>query len=248
MELNELLERFTKDTIRIIGNDLVGVYLHGSAVMGCFNPEKSDVDLMIVVDGELSKKTKRAFMDMVVEMNAYAPEKGIEMSIVRKEVCSPFVYPTPFELHFSNMHIGWYTSDPDGYVEHMNGTDIDLAAHFTIINSRGRTLFGKEIKDVFAPVPHEDYFDSICADIEEAPTDILENPVYITLNLCRVLAYKNDSLIRSKAEGGKWGEEHLPEAYRPLIEAALEEYSGGKKMEIDKELAAQFAEYMLEML
>lgn len=27
------------------------------------------------------------------------------MSIVKKEVCKLFKYPTPFELHFSQMHI-----------------------------------------------------------------------------------------------------------------------------------------------
>ena len=33
-------ETFTKESKRILGDNLVGVYLHGSAVMGCFNPEK----------------------------------------------------------------------------------------------------------------------------------------------------------------------------------------------------------------
>ena len=31
-----------------LGSHLVGVYLHGSLAMGCFNPEASDVDLLVV--------------------------------------------------------------------------------------------------------------------------------------------------------------------------------------------------------
>lgn len=53
------------------------------------------------------------------------------------EFCNPFVYPTPFGLHFSAAHLKWFQENPDDYVKKMNGTDKDLAAHFTIINHCG---------------------------------------------------------------------------------------------------------------
>lgn len=56
-----------------------------------------------------------------------------KLSIVKMDVCKPFVYPTPFELHFSNAYLQWYKTNPLDYVEKMNGVDKDLAAHFTII-------------------------------------------------------------------------------------------------------------------
>ena len=30
------------------------------------------------------------------------------MSVVKQSACKPFVYPTPFELHFSVAHLDWY--------------------------------------------------------------------------------------------------------------------------------------------
>jgi len=33
--------------LAILGNNLTGIYLHGSAVMGCFQPGKSDIDLLL---------------------------------------------------------------------------------------------------------------------------------------------------------------------------------------------------------
>ena len=57
----------------------------------------------------------------------------------------------------------------------------------------------------------KDYFDSIWSDIEEAETEIMDNPTYIILNLCRVLAYKKEELILSKQEGGKRGICNVPE-------------------------------------
>ena len=51
-------------------------------------------------------------MDMVVEINKLAPVKGIELSVVKEDVCNPFVYPTPYELHFSVAHLDWYKGIP----------------------------------------------------------------------------------------------------------------------------------------
>lgn len=245
MQVERLLSAFTEETRRILGDALVGVYLHGSYVLGCFNPEKSDIDLIIVVEDELSDKVKREYMDMVVRLNEEAPEKGIEMSIVRRAVCAPFIYPTLFELHFSVMHLNWYKTDPEDYIARMNGTDIDLAAHFTVIYNRGRTLFGEKIESVFAPVPKEQYMDSIRSDVENAEEDITDDTVYVTLSLCRVLAYKRDGIILSKAEGGKWGTDNLPSEFSKLIGQAVKKYTSGSDEAFDAEQAVQFAKYML---
>jgi len=239
----ELLHKFVSSSKEILGYNLTGIYLHGSAVMGCFNPEKSDLDLIVVVKDEIPEDEKRRFMDIVVELNKQAPAKGLELSIVREEVCNPFVYPTPFELHFSVAHLNWYQSNPQDYIEKMKGTDRDLAAHFTIIYHRGQVLYGKEISEVFAPVPKEDYLDSIWGDIENAPEEIAENPMYLTLNLCRVLAYKKEGLIVSKQEGGEWGLKNVDgPAFRALIEAALKEYQSNEAMVFGEAAAKEFAE------
>lgn len=261
----DLIDNFIEQSRHILGDNLTGIYLHGSAVMGCFNPKKSDIDLILVVRDEVKDTVKRQFMDMVVELNKQAPEKGLELSIVREAVCKSFVYPTPFELHFSVAHLNWYQTNPEDYVAKMKGTDKDLAAHFTIIYHRGQVLYGKDIREVFAEVSREAYMDSIWCDIEGAAEDILESPMYIILNLCRVLGYKEEGLILSKKEGGEWMLGKLAEKasgagagdveksvvdseFPKLIADALEEYATGQKMKLQETVAKRFGEYMLERI
>ena len=141
--MDTVLNCFVEQSKEILKDNLVGIYLHGSAVMGCYNPAKSDIDLIIVVKDSIEDSVKRVFMDMVVELNEKGPAKGIEMSIVKQSACKPFVYPTPFELHFSVAHLDWYGKNLDDYVSKMKGEDKDLAAHFTIINHRGMVLLSK---------------------------------------------------------------------------------------------------------
>ena len=247
-QAEELIQGFVEQSKQILRDNLTGIYLHGSAVMGCFNPEKSDIDLIIVVDRPLSDSVKKAYMDMVIEYNARGPAKGIEMSIVIRDVCKPFVYPTPFELHFSARHLEWYKRDPDDYIRKMNGTDKDLAAHFTIINKRGQCLYGLPVNEVFAEVPDSDYMDSIWEDISEAPENIAQDTLYLTLNLARVLAYKEEGLVLSKAEGGEWALHHLPAQYKPLITSALAAYASAEDPAYDEALARQYAEYALRRI
>ena len=223
---SRVAQLFTEESKRILGDNLVGVYLHGSAVMGCFIPGKSDVDLLVVVKEEPTDTVKRAFMDMVVSLNETGPAKGIEMSIVERSVCKPFVYPTPFVLHFSKMHLDRYRNDPEDYIAKMKGTDRDLAAHITVIRARGVCLCGAPIDEVFGEVPKQDYIDSLWYDIADAEDDIAEDTMYLTLNLARVLAFLQDGSVLSKKEGGEWGLKNLPEKYHGLLREALSEYRG----------------------
>ena len=109
-------------------------------------------------------------------------------------------------------------------------------------------LWGKPIAVVFGPVPKEAYLDSIRSDIENAVEDILQDPVYIILNLCRVLAYIQEGLVLSKAQGGEWGTGHLPEQYRPLAAAAHKSYLHGDLFTAEPDIRRAFAHFMLRQI
>lgn len=245
MIYDDLLFRFTEMSKEILGDNLAGIYLHGSAAMGCFNPLKSDLDLILIIKTSLSNAVKTEFMKNVVRLNDEAPAKGIELSVVKREFCNPFVYPTPYELHFSKMHLNWFQDNPKEYIDKMKGTDKDLAAHFTIIRKCGKVLYGETIREIFGEIPSENYIDSIRLDIEGACEEILTNQLYITLNLCRVLAYLERNLVLSKKEGGEWGIETLPPKYHAFIQEALSCYASEKEMTIAPETAEDFAKYMI---
>ena len=248
MMYENILNKIVDESKNIFGEKLTGIYLHGSMAMGCFNPDKSDIDLIIVIKDNIDDNQKLRFMNEVVELNKMAPSKGIELSIVKEVFCKEFIYPTPFELHFSNMHLQWFIDNPTDYICKMKGTDKDLAAHFKVIKKYGMTLYGADIKDVFSDVPRENYIDSIWGDIEGAMEDILENPIYIILNLCRVVAFLKDDLILSKKQGGEWALQNLSSEYQILVSEALQSYMYGNEMNIDKIKAHKFTDYMLQMI
>ena len=146
------------------------------------------------------------------------------------------------------MHLKWYKENPEDYILKMKGTDEDLAAHIRITRARGRCLFGMPIEDFFGEVPAENYFDSIRSDVENAESEITENTTYLVLNLARVLAFKREGLVLSKAEGGHWALENIPSEYHGIVKAALAEYESGEPGQYDEAEARCYARFMLKMI
>ena len=72
-QTDSLIDDFIERSKEILRDNLVGVYLHGSSVMGCFNPQKSDIDLIVVVERPLPDPVKKEYLDMVVRYNAMGP-------------------------------------------------------------------------------------------------------------------------------------------------------------------------------
>ena len=241
-----LLARISERYQKILAEKLTGIYVHGSIAFGCFRWETSDIDFLVVVEESLTQSEKEALIRVLLDLDAQAPCKGFEMSVVLRSACAPFAEPVPYELHYSNAYRANYQGDLGGTCTVLQGFDPDLAAHMTVVYNAGRVLCGLPVKRVFAPVPRESYLRSIWYDIESAQEDIQRDPVYYVLNLCRVLACVEEGLVLSKAQGGEWGMEHLMEE-RELIRKALLAYRCGAPEPSGPELCS-FAEKVLRRI
>lgn len=245
MDYKTIIDLISKKYKEILNENLVGIYLHGSIALNCFNWEKSDIDFIIVINEKLSQETKLLLLKILGDLRLEAPKKGLEMSVVLKEYCTNFKYPTPYELHYSNQWLEKYLENPLSLCGEEIKIDKDLAAHFTIIKYVGSVVYGQPIEEVFGKVPKENYIDSIKCDIEDAKVEIIHNPVYIVLNLCRVLAYIKEDLILSKEQGGVWGLKNLPREHCNILNDALNSYRTDIIMNINKKEAEIFCDYMI---
>lgn len=212
----------------LIGDNLVGFYLHGSLAMGCFHPASSDVDLLVVTQHTIPLETKRALIERLLQSSTHPVP--LEISFLRQEDLEPWQYPTPFDLHYSETWRESYWEDLQNGAwrrwDDETHYDPDLAAHLTIARQRGVCLCGLPIAQALPPVPAQDYFDAIWSDLQWATERIDRDPVYLILNACRVCAYVQSGAICSKEEGGAWALAHLPQIYRAPVARALAHYRG----------------------
>lgn len=238
---------FREHVQHVLGTNFVGLYLHGSLAMGCFNPDGSDIDLIVVTVEEMTVETKCSIAELLLH-SSMAPS-SIEISFLVEPALHPFQHPLPYDFHYSETWREHYsTALADGTWSTWNEeakTDTDLTMHLTILLQRGITLFGKPIKEVFPPVPTEFYKEALLAEFVWANERLSILPTYFVLNACRIYAYMRDESIFSKDEGGVWGLRTLPATYYPVIAQALAIYRGNREDgPYDAHLLGMFAHHM----
>ena len=94
-QINNLLAAFEQ----ALDENLIGIYLHGSLAMGCFNPVRSDIDLLVVIQHGMSVETKRDIVQTLLA-SSLSPAP-IEISFLVEQDIHPFHHPLPFDLHYS---------------------------------------------------------------------------------------------------------------------------------------------------
>lgn len=213
----------------ILDKGLSGVYLHGSLALGCFNPRRSDIDLLVVTTGGLNLEQKRELADLLLEVSG--KPSPIEISFLRQEYIVPWEYPTRYDFHFSEDHrrriaqeLGSGAWRDWGDVA---GRDEDLATHIMLTRKRGIGLVGPQPDEAFPPVPERDFLDSLMADVLSLRFGLnpeADIPVYMVLNACRTLAYLQTKQILSKDEGGEWALNALPYRLHDVVDLALKLY------------------------
>lgn len=211
----------------------VGMYVHGSVAMGCFNPHYSDIDILVVMDGGLAAEDTASMGRALLEISS--PRLPVELSIVTADAMQHLQHPTPFAFHYGEDHRQRFARGrADFSGEHV---DADLCAHIMITRRYGLVIDGPPIASTFAEVPHAFYLASILYDVvasyeqvQHGPgSGVCPVPVYAVLNFCRVWAYVTAGLVLSKAAGGEWALQHLPATHHAVIAAALSDYGAAQR-------------------
>lgn len=163
-QLNEL----TNGLRTILADALVGVYVHGSLALGCFNGARSDIDVLAIVARTLSQDERQAVVDVLLQASG-APF-GMEADVLTIEPLRNWRHPSPFELHFWEGRRDEWALDPLGTHASLATENPDLAAHVTIARAAGIALIGPPPAEVFPLVPEADLRDSLLRDLDWSRT------------------------------------------------------------------------------
>lgn len=194
---------------------LRGAYLHGSAALGGWVAERSDVDVLLVVGDEIGDERVRVAGELLVAANARCPGAGLEFSLVTVDQARR---PDPryaFLLHGSNALSGMrlvYGSEVSG--------DPDLIMHYEVCRAAGITLHGAAASELIGAVPRGVVLRYLASELEWGLAQGTES--YAVLNACRAVEFLDGGRVVSKVAGG---EAALRRGTGPvgLIESALDQ-------------------------
>ena len=196
----------------------VGTYLHGSVALGGFDPERSDVDVLIVLASELSATVQRELGDRLRAAGLPCPGTGLECSVITAATAAS-VGECPFEIH-----VAVSPSEAKVVPGAGHAGDPDLVLYVEVCRRSAIAAAGPPPGSVFGAVPAERLCAAVAAELDwglaEAPFH------YAVLNACRAMRYAVDGALVSKVAGAEW---YLNRAAAPdtaLVRAALARQRG----------------------
>lgn len=235
--LQGVLTPLVDDLRRALPDDLVGVYLYGSAVSGGFDPGVSDLDLVAVTRRNVEELDLAALENVhhrVVERDAtwsnrleivYVAERSISGRIGGDSVAvispgEPFHVTRPASDWLQN----WY-----------------------LVRETGITLLGRPATDIIRPISQADFLMAVRSYLEYLRG--VDSLGYAVISACRAVCTLQTRRACSKQEGAAWIRERRPE-WAWLIDAALaSRLSHGRSGFIDansRSAARQFVDQLVE--
>ena len=221
-DVNEILSILYSDVQRILGSQFVGMYLFGSLANGDFD-EHSDIDVLVVTDGEISEETFAALKDMHKSLNGIDSPWAlqIEASYIPQAALRRFDPANNFHPHMDR---------GDDEALRMLAHESDWIIQRHILRERGVTISGPDLRSLIDPVSQDDLRRAVARVLPLWAKPILENPSrikkrgyqsYCVLTLCRMSYTLKHGEVLSKPNAAKWALEHMDPKWKPLIERAL---------------------------
>jgi hypothetical protein len=243
MEANKKVVGFTRDVTRrlqgALGDDLLGVYLHGSAAMEAFQYQRSDIDMLAISRRDLENAERRLIGEVLMDPDMPCPGSGLEFSLVTDASLDVASKTPAFEVHLTTV-----PHDRKFVDGHGHAGDPDLILHYAMCRARGRAVYGPEPGVILPLVPRdwvlEAMIDELDWALEQAP------PHYAILNACRAVCYAETGELVSKLEGGQWYTR--TRKHTGPVHFALREQNGRAKIAPTPQQARAIVELAQEVL
>lgn len=209
---------------------LVGVYLHGSAVLGDFRPTSSDLDVLLLIRDRTSRRDLEQ-MARVLASSDRCPGVGLEATVVEESMAAVPAAPWPYRVHVTTerAHLRTILCDP-------GRGDSDLILHYAVVRESGWAAHGPPPTEVIGPVAGHVVTRQLAAELRWAVDNASES--YTVLNACRALHFSVQKVLSSKTAGGMWA---LERGIEPeLVAGALQARECDRHAKAGQE-AAEFA-------
>ncbi|HEU0194825.1 MAG TPA: aminoglycoside adenylyltransferase domain-containing protein [Gaiellales bacterium] len=181
----------------VLGDRLAGTYLHGSAVLGGFTPDRSDIDLLLVVQEPIGRSALLALAAAVSVDRIPCPGVGLELDALGAAIAAHPPRPCPFLLSMTSG-----ASDEKAVLGADHGPGGDPLMHIAVLRRAGLAVSGDPPGAVFGRVPRKWLLEEFVAELGWAAANA--SAAYQALNAARAWRYAMDGVICSKLDGASW--------------------------------------------
>lgn len=238
LEVSELLELVTVQFPKLLGSNLVGIYIYGSLTQAAFDPARSDIDIVVATRRDLDDEQFKRVGDWLSETAAENEwTKRLQMLILaKKDILT-------MDARACHYQFGKLTR---------GGSDGNPIPWINILKS-GITLYGPPAKSFVPEITPDMLFETLVREVGYLREELIEKPdsewrdvpkyrAYAVLTVCRILYSRQKSTIVSKPRAAIWALKNLPGEWHELILSAID-HDGGRPAKLPLGRIRKFVEF-----
>jgi predicted nucleotidyltransferase len=208
--IQRLLEPFVADLRATLGPDLYAVYLTGSSVAGDFDPEASDIDLIVATVSEPTDRGIEPFQGLVQRLAAVDDEWADRLDVVFVASATLRTFRTGGSL---------YAMSHEEPLERFDDVDDWLQTWF-LLHVASVNVVGPPVAEVIPPIGLDEFKDAVARDAQRNAARVALNPdgspdgyvAYVAITLCRILVTLETGEIVPKNAAISWVAAREPDA------------------------------------
>jgi len=183
---------------RACAGQLRAAYLHGSAALGGWVPDRSDVDVLLVTEDDIEDQRLAAVASELLAAADKCPGRELECSVVAVAQAVEPRPPWPFLLHVA---AGPAAASRKVVLGDQLPGDSDLLMHYAVCRSAGWPVLGRPPRELIGEIPQGIILGYLAGELGWGLDNAPE--AYCVLNACRALIFLADRTIVSKIAGGQ---------------------------------------------
>ena len=198
--IDGLLSNLLDQMQRILGQNLVGLYLYGSLVTADFDPEISDIDMLAVVSSDVDETQFECLHRMHDELEARNPRWKDRIEVQ---------YVSTYALHTFRTESSQIAAISPGEPFHFKDAGSEWLINWYVIRERGQALYGPAPSAYIPPISKEEYLQTL-REHATMWVEWLEQPQdqawqgYVILTMCRILYAIRLGEQPSKVKAARW--------------------------------------------
>lgn len=204
----------------VVGEDLLGLYLHGSAVRDELCPA-SDIDLLAVTRRTLDLDGRAELCRRLSDLSGPAHGlRSVDLSAVVLDEVMPWAYPATRDFRYAD----WLRAQIAAGLLPEAGPCPALAVDLAQVLAGDRPLVGPPPGELLDPAPREDVARGGRDGIPELLTGLPGDTRDVLLTLARVWLTVATGQVRAKDEAASWALRRISPEHRPVLEHARDLY------------------------
>ena len=221
-DINEILNLLLTNVKTILQSQFVGIYLFGSLANGDFD-QHSDIDVLIVTDGEISRSTFSALQDMHKEIAKIDSPWAVQQEVS--------YIPRNALRRFDRQNIHHPHLDRDiGEILKIKAHESDWIIQRHLLREHGIVITGPDVKSLIDPVAPYELHQAVVDELPLWADYLLNHPStlksrgyqsFCVLSFCRMLYTIQNKAVLSKPAAAKWAMDVLDTRWKPLIARAV---------------------------